>query len=130
LALADTYELQLLTEKLAVCRLDSDAGIPFWCVQSEPMLSVTRTRDELSIVCAEHLVPDWVHAERGFAALRVVGTIEFGVTGVMAALTRPLADAGISVFAISTYDTDYLLFRQTARERVVDVLTRSGFTFT
>lgn len=104
----------------AVARLPPDAAIPSWATGA--LTSITRTSDELSIVCEEELVPSGVYAVRDFAALRVVGTIDFGVVGLLSMLTRALADAGISVFVFSTFDTDYLLVRTTDWPRARDAL--------
>jgi uncharacterized protein len=102
--------LLLLPGRFAVCRLAPDAPVPAWAVAG-PLSSVTRTEDELSVVCAEVQVPDGVRGEPGWRALRVAGTLDFGLVGVLKALVTPLAEAGISVFALSTFDTDYLLLR-------------------
>lgn len=90
-------------------------------------MSMTRTPDELSIVCDEHAVPDGVVAERGWVAFRVEGPIPFEVTGVAASLTAPLAAAKISVFLIATYDTDWLLVKESVRDRAVAALRGAGF---
>ncbi len=90
--------------------------------------SITRTADELSIVCPQESVPEGVPCERGWSCLRVAGTIPFSVIGVLSSLTSPLANAGISVFAISTFDTDYLLIKVKDWARAVDVLRRQGHT--
>ena len=103
--------LQVLGGRFAVVRLASGAGIPWWAATSEGLLSVTRTADETSIVCEDRLVPAGVQAERGFAALRVVGTVPFEATGVLASIVVPLADRGVSILAIATFDTDYVLVR-------------------
>lgn len=95
--------------RFAVARLPPDAAVPSWA--NGPLTSITRTAGELSIVCADDAVPAGVDAVRDFAALRVLGTIDFGVVGVLATLTRALADAAVSVFSLSTFDTDYLLVR-------------------
>lgn len=124
----DARRLQRLPGAYAVCRLEPNAGLPFWCVKSEPLLAYTRTPEETSVVCLQELVPASIRAERGFCAWRVAGTIDFSVTGVMSALTTPLADAGISVFALSTFDTDYLLVPAGNRERAEAALSRAGFT--
>lgn len=112
--------------RFAVARLAADAPIPSWAgaaLATPPSLaSVTRTADELSIVCDDAAVPDDVRAERDFAAFRVAGTIDFSVVGLLATLTRALADAGVSVFAISTFDTDYLLVRTRDLPRARGVL--------
>ncbi len=95
--------------RFAVARLAPDAPIPSWV--TGVLTSITRTPDELSIVCDDDAVPGGVYAQRDFACLRVLGTIDFGVVGLLAAMTRVLADAAVSVFAVSSFDTDYLLVR-------------------
>ena len=95
--------------RFAVARLGPDAPIPSWATGA--LTSITRTADELSIVCDDEAVPNGVYAMRDFAAVRVLGTIDFGVVGLLASLTRALADAAVSVFVCSTFDTDYLLVR-------------------
>lgn len=111
-------------DRLAVCRLAPKAAMPSWIRGS--FLSMTRTRDELSIVCDDDTVPADVKAERDFRALYIVGPIPFETTGVAAALVGPLAAAGISVFLIATFDTDYLLVKNDAFARAIDVLRGAG----
>ena len=110
---------------VAVCRLGGEAPIPPWATAG-PFFSITRTADELSAVCGQDAVPEGVPCERGRRRLRVAGAMPFSVAGVLASLTAPLADAGISVFAVSTFDTDYLLLKEDVWERAVDVLVRYG----
>ena len=107
-------QLEWLPGRYAVCQLEADAPVPEWAIRmnkSTPLSSITRTDRELSIVCDETLVPDGVQAERGFVASRVVGTLDFSLTGIIARLTVPLAEAGVPVFVVSTFETDYLLVR-------------------
>src|SRR5262245_3472832 len=111
----------------AVCRLEPGAPIPPWATAGD-LFSITRTADELSVVCRQDAVPDGINCERGWRCLRVAGSIPFSVVGVLASLTAPLAEAGISVFAISTFDTDYLLAGAQDLERAVDILRRRGHT--
>ncbi len=120
--------LTVCDHRLAVCSLDGNTAIPHWALQGS-FFSVTRTAEELSVVCPESLVPEGVQAERGWRAMRVAGVIEFSVIGVLAGLTVPLAEAGISVFAVSTYDTDYVLVREPELGRAIEVLRRAGHTF-
>jgi hypothetical protein len=119
--------LIVVDDIFAICRLASDAPIPTWATASD-LFSVTRTADELSVVCPQEAVPEGVRCERGWQCLRVVGTMPFSVVGVLASLTAPLAEAGISLFAISTFDTDYLLVKAADLESAVDVLRRRGHT--
>lgn len=113
-----------LAGTFAVCRLDPAAPIPAW--PRGTFVSITRTPDELSIVCEESSVPGDVRAERNWRALRVEGPIPFEVTGVAAAITAPLGAAGISVFLIATFDTDYLLVKDEVFARAAAVLRESG----
>jgi GNAT superfamily N-acetyltransferase len=119
------WTLTLLIETFAVCKLGSASSIPSWAA-ADGFLSITRTADELSVVCRQDAVPDDILCERGWRCLRVAGTIPFAVVGVLACLTAPLADAGISVFAVSTFDTDYLLVKETQLATAVDALRRHG----
>ena len=119
-----TFTLELLTDTFAICRLNSDVPIPKWA-QGE-FVSITRTRDELSIMCRQEDVPDGVQAERGWRCLRVVGKLEFSLLGVIATLTKVLADAGISVFVVSTFDTDFLLVRDVDLDTAEVALAEAG----
>lgn len=119
--------LRVMAETLAVCRLDPLEAIPGWASNSA-WFSITRTPHELSIVCAQQAVPPATRCERDWRGVEVAGPLDFALTGILAALTQPLADAGISVFALSTYDTDYLLVRSTDLEDALSVLTRAGHT--
>jgi uncharacterized protein len=117
--------LSVLRAPVAVCRLPADAPIPAWARGA--FTSITRTADELSIVCDDDAVPHDVQAERGWRALKLEGPIPFEMTGVASALLAPLARAEISIFLISTYDTDYLLLRSETFERAVEVLGGAGY---
>lgn len=109
----------------AVCRLAPDESLPAWA-EAGDFLSITRTPEELSVVCRESLVPESVTSEIGWACLRVEGPLPFSSTGILASLATSLADAGVSLFAISTFDTDYLMVRTSDLSRAVDALTRAG----
>jgi hypothetical protein len=114
-------------EFFAVCRLEPDTSIPPWATAGD-FFSITRTTDELSIVCRQDAVPKGILCERGWRCLRVAGTMPFSVVGVLASLTVPLTEAGISLFSLSTFDTDYLLVKAEDLERAVDALRRQGHT--
>ena len=106
-----TVTLRVLPGLFAVCRLDPGAAVPE-LVADLPFWSVTRTPDELSLVLpAEDLPSDW-RAERDWKCLQVQGPLPFSLTGLLANLSSALATAGVSLFAISTYDTDYILVRE------------------
>jgi GNAT superfamily N-acetyltransferase len=109
----------------AVCRLDADTPLPGWA-PGGPFVSLTRTADELSVVCRQEAVPPGVRSEPGWRCLRVAGTLDFALVGVFASLVGPLADAGISAFAVSTFDTDYLLVKGECLVKAAEVLRRRG----
>jgi hypothetical protein len=115
----------LLSGSYAVCRLPADAPIPAWAFAGD-FSSVTRTGEELSIVCLESAVPAEVRCVRGWRCLRVAGTLDFALVGILSSLTVPLAEANVSVVAVSTFDTDYILVREEDRERALAALRRSG----
>jgi hypothetical protein len=117
-------ELSLLADTFAVCKLAPKADIPGWA--SGDFYALTRTADELSIVCPEKAVPEDVPHESSWRCLKVAGPLDFGLTGVLASLLTPLAEAGISVFAISTFNTDYLLVKSNNLERVIHSLRAAG----
>lgn len=111
--------------RLAVCRLDAAAEVPPWA-WTGPFVAVTRTPDELSIVCAEDAVPEAVRHESGWGALKIVGPFPFETVGVLSSIAEPLALAGISIFAVSTFDTDWLLVKAVDLDRAAAVLRAAG----
>lgn len=117
--------LLVLPGELAVARLDPADPIPAWATQHR-FSSMTRTHEELSIVCEAASVPADVRAERGWRCLRVAGSLDFSLTGVLAAIAAPLAEARVSMFAISTYETDYVLVRQENLRVAIDCLASAG----
>ena len=119
-----TLTLQPLS--LAVCRLAAEEPLPGWATQG-PFFSITRTPEELSVVCADADVPEGVKRDGPWACFKVKGPLDFGLTGILASLTAPLAKDGIPVFALSTYDTDYLLVREDKRDAAAVSLLAAGF---
>jgi hypothetical protein len=110
----------------AVATLPPDAAVPTWAAGR--FVSITRTPHELSIVCEQASVPSEMKIEGDWRALMVEGPLDFNLTGVLASLTAPLAAAGISIFVIATYDTDYVLVRARALSHAVGVLRDAGHT--
>ena len=118
--------LSLLPDRFAICRLPADAAMPIWA-QGGVFVSITRTRDELSVVCAQAAVPEGVQMEGGWRCFKVEGPFALdSAIGVVAALVVPLAEAEIGVFVVSTYDTDYLLVKDAHLARATEVLARAG----
>jgi hypothetical protein len=119
--------LSLLTipGRFTVCRLGPGDPVPAW-ITAKGFCSITRTEDELSVVCREDGVPPDVRCEKGWRCLRVAGAIDFSAVGVLASLAAPLAQSGISVFAVSTFDTDYLLVKEDAFAAACGALRQAG----
>ncbi len=122
-----TLNLELLDGTYAVVRLDAREPPPPWAAQG-PFVSITRTEAELSVVCPEEAVPADARAERGWRCLRVAGPLGFGMTGILASLAGPLASSGVSIFVVSTYETDYLLLQERDLDRGAAALSRAGHT--
>ena len=122
--------LTLLARPLAICRLAPDASVPEWATRGAEFLTVSRTADELSITTVEANVPATARCEREYRAFRVNGPLPLNLVGILASMANPLAEAGISIFAISTYDTDYVLVKAAVLDSAVAVLSRAGHTIT
>jgi len=118
--------LTWLGARLAVCRLSATAALPDWAARRGELFCAVRTADELSIVCDERNVPDGVRREGPFGALKVSGPLPFAQVGVLSSLLAPIAEAAVSVLAVSTFETDYLLVPQASRDRAAAALTAAG----
>jgi hypothetical protein len=118
-------ELTLVRLDLVICRLAARATTPDW-LQESSWYSITRTPEEVSIVCAADAVPPEVDASGPWAAMRVRGTLDFSLVGVLASIVVPLADAEIPVFVISTYDTDHVLVAKESLPSACDALVQAG----
>jgi hypothetical protein len=112
-------------DSYAICRLGVEAEVPEWAGGAK-FLTISRTGNELSIVCEEARVPAEIHAERKRRLMQVEGTLAFSLTGILAALAAPLAEAQVSIFAVSTYDTDYVLVSEAELGRAIGALEAAG----
>ena len=117
-----SLELKLLPLRYAVAR---PTVWPDW-LPPEGFVSVTRTANEISVVCEERLIPPGIRTETGFRALELQGPFAFGLTGILDSVIHPLAKAEIGIFALSTYDTDYVLVKAEDLARTLSTLTQSG----
>jgi hypothetical protein len=120
-----SYQLALVAGRYAVCRLPAQAELPDWA-HPEHLLSITWRAGETSIVCPERYVPPEVKAERGWRALEVSGPLDFVLVGVLSSLLLPLAQAQVSVFVLSTFDTDLILIPEVQVERALNALGEAG----
>jgi uncharacterized protein len=118
--------LIVLNLKLAVCRLEANDTVPGW-VFNQPFWSVTRTGEEISLILPDDMVPaDW-QVERGWRAFKVEGPLDFGLIGILSEISSALARNGISIFALSTYDTDYILLKAEKLDCATAALREAGY---
>ena len=117
--------LRIMRGLYEICRLDAAAELPAWTA-ADRFISITRTDAELSIVRSEGRALPGSRREGGFVLLKVEGPLEFSEVGVVASLSAPLASAGISIFVVSTFDTDYLLVRQDSLTAAREALQAAG----
>lgn len=115
--------LQTYQEIFSVCQLDITEKIPHWAdLNNNAFVSITKTQEELSIVCEQRNVPENTKAERDWRMIKIKGQLDFSLVGILRRVISPLADNGISVYTISTYDTDYILIKDNVFEKALDVL--------
>lgn len=119
--------LAVLPHRLAIGRLPAGEPCPDWALSS-PFCSITRTEEELSVVCVEENVPEGMHCDRGWRALKIESPLDLSDVGIVLAVAAPLADAGVSIFVVSTYETDYTLVRESQLERAREALEERGHT--
>ncbi|MCE7029510.1 ACT domain-containing protein [Jiella avicenniae] len=117
--------LRVLAGSYAISRLAPDAAIPDWA-DGPGFVSIGRTAEELSILCEAERVPFGIRSEPGWSGFRFVGPFAFGETGIAAAVLQPLADAGIGILLVSTFDTDHLFVKTEQAGRAAEALTAAG----
>ncbi len=111
-----------LEEKLGICQLPPDQNIPEWAAALTGFSTISRTRDEISIVCNERSIPEGLRCDKGWRGFKLVGQYDFSLTGILKQILDPLAEAKIGIFAISTFDTDYVLVKEGNFEKAKLVL--------
>ena len=117
--------LSILPDTFSICRLEANARVPDW-LDAHSFVSITRTADELSLVCLDKNIPTEVIANRGWRCLKVEGPLDLSLTGILTSLAVPLAEARIGIFAISTFDTDYVLVKEQALTDAIAILGQAG----
>lgn len=123
--------LRILKETFTVLKINPTAAIPSWATNAD-VFSIMRTNEELSIVCPSYSLPDneyFKDIENDWKCIKVEGVLDFGLTGVLASLANPLAESNISIFAISTFNTDYILVKSESVEKAKIVLENEGHYF-
>jgi len=111
--------------RFAVCRLAPGGAVPDW-LPRDGWWSVTRTPAELSIVCEESIVPDGVKRQSGWRRIELTGPFDFALTGILASVLNPLAEARVPIFALSTFDTDWVLIPGEHLEKAKQALIGAG----
>ena len=122
---APSLTLRLLPARYAVAQLPADVALPSWW-PTAGMRHAGWTDDELSLVCEEHHVPDDVRCQRGWRMFKLQGPFDFALTGILKAVLDPLAVAGVGIFAVSTYDTDYVLVQAHQLDDAASALQGAG----
>ena len=121
-------QLKIIKTPLTIHRLNPNEKIPTH-VLTENFFSICKTEEEISIVCPSHLIFDSGNKETGWVTIQVVGPLHFSLTGILADITTALANSSISIFAISTFDTDYILIKEEAIIKAKSVLENEGHFF-
>ena len=117
------FTLSVLPEKLAICHLGKNSPIPSW-TNFISFCSITRTKDELSIICPQDVIPGGILFEADWRAFQVQGPLGFTMTGVVSSLSGPLAKVGISIFYVDTYETSYVLIEEKNLAKAIEVLSQ------
>lgn len=120
--------LSILDDVYSVCRLDPRDDVPHW-VSESPFYAINKTHNELSLVVRSESIPTGLVREDGWRVIKVEGPLEFSLTGILNSITEPLAKAEVSIFAISTFDTDYVMVKKEKLALTQEVLGKSGFSF-
>ncbi|MDD3839112.1 MAG: ACT domain-containing protein [Clostridia bacterium] len=123
---AKRFKMRLFNKRFGICRLNNDELIPDW-IQNCDFYSITKTWDELSIVCLQDNIPRDVRCERDWRVLKIEGPLEFSLIGVLSSISAILAQEKISIFVVSTYDTDYILVKDHEVENAIDALTAEKY---
>lgn len=125
--------MKLLTEKYSVCRLDKNNLIPSWATNGE-FFSITKTEDELSIVCSQENLPHNmqyelinIQCEKDWRILKVEGPLDFSLVGILSSISGLMAQEQISIFALSTYDTDYILVKDNDIDAAINTLIKNNY---
>jgi len=122
----DKISLTVLTGEFSIHKLHPSAKIPD-TIQESKFYQICRTDEELSIVCETHISMISEHEEKGWECIKVDGPLDFGLTGIIAGISKVLAESNISIFAISTYDTDYILVKHQSLDNSIKALKANGY---
>jgi len=116
--------LSILPEKIGICHFAKNSPIPDWALEKTNFTSITRTQDELSITLPQEKIPGGVMVERDWRAFKLEGDLDLSSVGVIASLAKPLAEAQISIFNVSTYETNYILVEEKNLRKAKKILAK------
>lgn len=119
-------QLQILGNKLKVVKMEAESKVPE-IVFNQDFYSITKTDEELSIVLDEDISIESDIVEYNWRAIKIVGTLDFSLIGILSQISTILAKAKVSIFAISTYNTDYILVKSDNLENAIDALRQNGY---
>jgi hypothetical protein len=127
--MAHILKLRTIPGQFAICKLQPGESIPFWAISGK-IWSVTQTETELSIICLQENLPRDVKAEENWRILEVIGPFPFEMVGVLSSLATPLAEKGVSILTLSTFETDLILVKEESFEIACQTLTKAGHIIT
>ena len=119
--------LEVIQGTYAVCQMPTGGGDMRW-INKSGFWSVTETDEEVSVICLDECLPERMSKESGWALIRVAGPLDFSLVGILSSILTPLAESGISVFTLSTFNTDYIMVKHTQLAQAVSVLAYSGYS--
>ncbi|WP_395589280.1 ACT domain-containing protein [Pseudomonas sp. TR47] len=122
-------KLNVLAGTYSVCRLGPEELIPTWA-DGEGFVTISRSQDELSIVCLQSRIPEAIMCDRDWACLKFVGPFAFDETGIVLSVIKPLSESNIGVFVVSTFDGDHMLLKQSDLDKALPLLTAAGHVTT
>jgi hypothetical protein len=122
----EAIKLEILEPLFGIVKLEQNSNIPKW-VANEYFYSITKTAAEISVVCLQRNIPDNKICEKDWKVIKIAGSLDFSMVGIISKLSTVLADGGISIFVISTYDTDYILIKKRDIENTIELLKEAGY---
>lgn len=119
-------KIQILNQNFTIHKFDPDEKLPPELIESK-LFWIGKTDEELSVVCESGIKLPSKKSDSGWSALKIIGPLDFSEIGILAGISKTLAEAGISIFALSTFDTDYILIKKSKIENAVNALHQNGY---
>jgi uncharacterized protein len=116
----------VLPNEYALCRLEVNDTVPAWALSSS-FYTISKTTDELSVVCETTCVPEGIKFDKGWRLLKIAAVLDLSLTGITAKFSTALANAGVNLCVIATYDTDYIMVKEEKLLVAIEALEHAGF---